>query len=114
MENHSKNFKPTNWAIDNKTSIYVLVLILAIFGLVSYQNIPKEQFPEIVIPTIFVNTVYSGTSPQDMENLVTRPIEKNLKSINGVKKIRSNSIRMSVLSLLSFKPMWIYQMPNRR
>jgi multidrug efflux pump subunit AcrB len=93
MESKFKQFKPTSWSIDNKTSIYVLVLILAIFGMVSYNNIPKEQFPEIVIPTIIVNTVYAGTSPQDMENLVTRPIEKNLKSINGVKKIRSNSIQ---------------------
>jgi multidrug efflux pump len=93
MESKLKQFKPTSWAIDNKTSIYVLVLILAIFGLVSYNKIPKEQFPEIVIPTIIVNTVYAGTSPLDMENLVTRPIEKNLKSINGVKKVRSNSIQ---------------------
>jgi multidrug efflux pump subunit AcrB len=93
MEHKIKQFKPTSWAIDNKTSIYVLVLILAIFGMVSYNSIPKEQFPEIVIPTIFVNTVYAGTSPEDMENLVTRPIEKNLKSINGVKKISSSSIQ---------------------
>ncbi|MFT3740203.1 MAG: efflux RND transporter permease subunit [Breznakibacter sp.] len=93
MEKLSKEFKPTNWSIDNKTSIYVLVLILLIFGYSSYTRIPKEQFPEIVIPTIIVNTVYPGTSPQDIENLVTRPIEKNLKSINGVKKISSNSIQ---------------------
>ena len=56
-------------------------------------SIPKEQFPEIVIPTILVNTIYPGTSPEDMENLVTRPIEKQLKGINGVKKITSNSLQ---------------------
>jgi len=93
MENKFKEFKPTSWAIDNKTSIYVLVIFLALFGIMGYNNIPKEQFPEIVIPTIIVNTVYPGTSPQDMENLVTRPIEKNIKSINGVKKVSSNSIQ---------------------
>ena len=93
MEKKFKEFKPTSWAIDNKTSIYVLILILAVFGIISYQSIPKEQFPEIVIPTIIVSTIYPGTSPQDMENLVTRPLEKNIKSISGVKKISSNSIQ---------------------
>src|SRR3989339_361855 len=93
MEKKFKEFKPTSWAIDNKTSIYVLILILAVFGMISYQSIPKEQFPEIVIPTIIVSTIYPGTSPQDMENLVTRPLEKNIKSISGVKKISSNSIQ---------------------
>ena len=49
MDKKIKNFKPTNWSIDNKTSIYVLVLILMIFGMVSYNRIAREQFPEIVI-----------------------------------------------------------------
>jgi len=93
METLRKEFKPTSWSIDNKTSIYVMIFILAVFGLSSYNNIPKEQFPEIVIPTMIVTTIYPGTSPVDMENLVTRPIEKQIKSINGVKKISSNSVQ---------------------
>lgn len=93
MENKFKEFKPTSWSIDNKTSIYVLAVIIAVFGMLNYRSIPKEQFPELVIPTIIVNTIYPGTSPSDIENLITRPIEKNLKSINGVKKISSNSIQ---------------------
>jgi multidrug efflux pump subunit AcrB len=87
-----KEFKPTSWAIDNKISIYVLVFIISIFGYYSYTNIPKEQFPEIVIPTFIVSTIYPGTAPADIENLITRPIEKNLKSINGVKNITSSSV----------------------
>lgn len=93
MKLNFKEFKPTSWAINNKTSMYVLTLILVVFGIVNYNSIPKEQFPEIVIPTVFVNTVYPGTSPSDMENLCTRPLEKNLKSINGVKSISSNSVQ---------------------
>jgi multidrug efflux pump subunit AcrB len=93
MENKFKEFKPTSWSIDNKTSIFVLTIIIAIFGIKSYFSIPKEQFPEIVIPYIMVNTVYSGTSPSDIENLITRPLEKNLKSINGVKVINSTSVQ---------------------
>ncbi len=91
--NKFKEFFATSWAIDNKTSVYVLTVFITLLGLYSYQTIPKEQFPEIVIPTILVNTVYPGTSPVDMENLVTRPIEKQLKGITGVKKITSNSLQ---------------------
>ena len=94
MKNKFKEFFATSWAIDNKTSIYVLAVFISLLGISSYNSIPKEQFPEIVIPTILVNTVYPGTSPEDMENLVTRPIEKQLKGINGVKKITSNSLRI--------------------
>ena len=91
--NKFKEFFATSWAIDNKTSIYVLTIFITLLGINAYQTIPKEQFPEIVIPTILVNTIYPGTSPEDMENLVTRPIEKQLKGINGVKKITSNSLQ---------------------
>ncbi|MEI6749672.1 MAG: efflux RND transporter permease subunit [Bacteroidota bacterium] len=92
-KNNFKEFFATSWAIDNKTSVYVLAVFITLLGISSYRSIPKEQFPEIVIPTILVNTVYPGTSPEDMENLVTRPIEKQLKGINGVKKISSNSLQ---------------------
>jgi multidrug efflux pump len=93
MEKKHKEFFGTSWAIDNKISIYVLLFIIAVFGIINYNTIPKEQIPDIVIPTIYVNTIYPGTSPSDMENLVTRPLEKNLKSINDVKKITSRSIQ---------------------
>jgi multidrug efflux pump len=93
MEKKYKEFFATSWSIDNKISVYVLVFIISVFGLINYYTIPKEQFPEIVIPMINVNTIYPGTSPSDMENLVTRPLEKNLKSISGVKKITSRSMQ---------------------
>ncbi|MEI6575365.1 MAG: efflux RND transporter permease subunit [Bacteroidota bacterium] len=88
-----KEFFATSWAIDNKTSIYVLTVIITAIGLYSYMTIPKEQFPEIVIPTVMVSTVYPGTSPTDMENLVTRPLEKQLKSVADVKNITSTSLQ---------------------
>jgi len=93
MEKKFKEFFATSWAINNKISIYVLVFIISIFGLMNYYTIPKEQIPEIVIPMINVNTFYFGTSPVDIENLVTRPLEKNLKSMSGVKKITSRSVQ---------------------
>lgn len=102
MKGKIKEFKPTSWSIDNKTSIYVLVLIIAVFGMISYNNIPKEQFPEIVIPKIIVTTIYAGTSPSDIENLVTRPLEKNMKSINGVKSITSTSVQDYSMIVVEF------------
>jgi len=102
MEKKYKEFFATSWAIDNKISIYVLVFIITVFGLLNYFTIPKEQIPEIVIPQIIVSSVYPGTSPLDMENLVTRPLEKNLKSINGVKNITSRSLQDFTAIIVEF------------
>ena len=88
-----KEFKPTSWSIDNKTSIYILTLFITFAGIFSYIKLPKERFPDIVIPTIFVQTIYPGSSPKDIENLITKPIEKKIKSISGVKKLKSQSIQ---------------------
>ncbi len=93
MEDTNKEFRPTSWAIDNKMSIYIATIIVMVAGMISYINMPKEQFPEVVFPQIYVATVYPGTSPADMESLVTKHLEKEVKSISGVKKISSNSIQ---------------------
>ncbi|MBP6827266.1 MAG: efflux RND transporter permease subunit [Saprospiraceae bacterium] len=86
-----KEFKPTSWSIDNRTSIFIITVIITLAGILSYNSLPKEQFPDVVVPTIFVSTIYPGASPSDMEQLVTKPIEKQLKGINGVKKVTSSS-----------------------
>jgi len=88
-----KEFKPTSWSIDNRTAIYIIAMLISAFGLYKFNTLPKEQFPDIVVPTISVTTIYAGNSPKDIENLVTRPIEKQLKGISGakVKKITSTS-----------------------
>lgn len=105
MEKKSKirEFFATSWAIDNRTSIYVLTVLVTLVGMMSYRSIPKEQFPEVVIPTIMVTTIYPGTAPEDIENLVTRPLEKQLKGINGVKKISSNSLQDFSSVVVEFK-----------
>ncbi|AKD02620.1 efflux RND transporter permease subunit [Pontibacter korlensis] len=97
-----KEFKPTSWSIDNKTSIYIITIIITLAGIFSYINLQKENFPDIVIPTMFVSTVYQGTSPSDMENLVTRPIEKEIKAISGVKKVTSNSMQDFSMIVVEF------------
>ncbi len=88
-----KEFKPTSWSINNRTTIFLLTAILGLLGYSFYNKLPKEAFPEVKVPTIYVTTIYAGTSPTDMENLVAKQIEKQVKSISGVKKITSNSIQ---------------------
>lgn len=93
MQDIEKEFKPTSWAIDNKVSIYVATAIICIAGIITYINLPKENFPEVVFPQIYVATPFPGAAPSDVENLITKHIEKQVKSISGVKKISSNSIQ---------------------
>lgn len=93
MQDTEKEFKPSSWSIDNKMSIYILTIIITLAGLLSYNSIPKEQFPEVKFPSILITTLYPGTSPKDMEQLVTKQIEKQISSIVGVKKIKSNSVQ---------------------
>jgi multidrug efflux pump len=92
MQDSNKEFKPTSWAIDNKISIYVGTLIICIMGIVTYLRLPKENFPEVVFPQIYVATRYNAP-PKDIENLISKQIEKEVKSIAGVKKVTSNSLQ---------------------
>lgn len=92
MQDSGKEFKPTSWAIDNKISIYVATAILTLAGILAYNGMPKEQFPEVVFPQIYVATVYPGP-PEDVENLITKQLEKQIKSIAGIKKMTSNSVQ---------------------
>ncbi|HRG43140.1 MAG TPA: efflux RND transporter permease subunit, partial [Saprospiraceae bacterium] len=93
MQDQNTEFKPTTWAIKNKTSIYLATLFITLIGISTYLSLPKENFPEVVIPNIFVATVYAGAAPTDMENVVTKVLEKEIKAISGVKKITSNSMQ---------------------
>ncbi|WP_207512101.1 efflux RND transporter permease subunit [Longitalea luteola] len=95
-----KHFKPTTWSIKNKTSIYLVMLIVSLIGVFQFMTLPKEQFPDIVIPTIYVQTVYVGNSPRDIENLVTRPIEKQIKGITGAKINKTTSTSVADFSAI--------------
>ncbi len=98
-----KEFGLTNMAVNNRTTVYIFTIILIIAGIVAYQSTPKEKFPEVTFPFFSVSTVYVGTSPEDMENLVTYQLEKELKSVKGVKKISSNSIQDFALIFIEFE-----------
>ena len=93
MKDVFKEFKPSSWSIDNKTTIFIVTVIITLAGMMAYNGLPKENFPDISLPQIFVSVVHPGTSPADMENLIAKPIEKQVKGASGVKKITSNSVQ---------------------
>lgn len=90
------------WLADNKTTIYLIIGLIIITGYNIFTNLPKEQFPEIVVPQIYVNTVYAGTAPSDIENLINKPLENQIKSEKGVKRIKSNALQDVSIILVEF------------
>ena len=91
MKDQEKEFGPSSWAIDNKRAVYVLIFLITLLGFSSYNSLPKENFPDISIPKVYVTTIYQGQSPENIETLVTRQLEKQLKSLKGLKKVTSNT-----------------------
>ena len=102
MEHKTRSFGLTNLSLKNKTSVFILTVLLTLFGLYSYNDMPKSLFPDIVMPTIMVQTVYPGNSPADIENLITRPIEKQIKSVKGIKNLTSNSVQDNSSIIVEF------------
>ncbi|MGB6267790.1 MAG: efflux RND transporter permease subunit, partial [Olleya sp.] len=88
-----KEFKLSSWAISNRMTIVVITFIIVLSGITSYMAMPRENFPEINIPQIYVATPYPGNSALDVEKLITKPLEKEINGITGVDKITSNSIQ---------------------
>lgn len=92
MKEKFKSLKFTDWCIRNRTAVYVFTASMALAGYISFSNMPKEQFPDVVVPTISISTVYPGATPIDIENLITKPLEKQIKAINGLEELKSKSI----------------------
>ncbi len=93
-----KEFKPSSWAIDNKITVYLITVFISLAGIMTYNSLPKENFPDITVPTIYISTINGGNSPTNIENTITKPIEKRIKAISGVKKFNSTSMQdMSVI-----------------
>ncbi|MBN1256172.1 MAG: efflux RND transporter permease subunit [Planctomycetes bacterium] len=81
----------SDFAVRQRTTVFVLTVILILAGLYSYLILPRESAPEVVIPHVFISTTYRGVSPEDIELSITKEIEDKLKELDNVKKIASNS-----------------------
>lgn len=79
------------WALRRQATVLTLLAILVIIGVYSYLTLPRESFPDITIPYVFVTTTYEGVAPEDIESLITIPVERKLKGLSGVEEIRASS-----------------------
>ncbi|MCP4220239.1 MAG: efflux RND transporter permease subunit, partial [bacterium] len=86
-----REFTATTISLKNKNTVYLVTFLLALFGIIGYKTMPMEMFPEVNIPKIYIKTIYPGNAPVDMENLITRPLEKEVHTIQGIKKLTSFS-----------------------
>jgi multidrug efflux pump subunit AcrB len=98
-----KSFWLSNFAVDNIKTVYIFLALIVAVGLFSYINTPKEQFPEVSFPYFSVVSIYPGTSPTDIENLVSYPIEQQIRSIDGVKHVTSKSNQDVSIILVEFE-----------
>ena len=78
-------------AVDNKVAVYILMVMIVLFGWSSYMRLPREASPDITIPYVIVATPYIGVAPSDIEGLVTQPLERALKGLKDIKQISSVS-----------------------
>ena len=99
-----KEFAATSFAVEHRTSILVLLVIIGLMGTLAYQTTPKESFPELAVPLIAINTVYPGVSPADVESQVTRIIEEDLSTISDIKELTSTTIEGYSSVVAEFDP----------
>lgn len=78
-------------AVDNRTAVYVLIVLIVILGFGAYEGLPREASPDITIPLVIVSTPYVGVSPVDIEGLITQPLERAIKGLKDLKEITSVS-----------------------
>jgi multidrug efflux pump subunit AcrB len=90
-KNINKEFGLSSWAINNKTTIYVMMVIILFLGISAYFSMPRESFPEIKETKIYVSSVFPGNTAEDIEKLITTPLEDKLKTLSNVVKINSTS-----------------------
>jgi len=86
-----KEFKLSSWAIDNKTTIYVLMVLILFLGVSAFYNMPRENFPEIKETKIYISSVFPGNTAEDIEKLITNPLEDKLETVSNVVEITSTS-----------------------
>ncbi len=91
MNKKNKEFFLSSWAINNKTIIYVLMTIFLVSGITAYKTMPRELFPEINSSNIFVTTIFPGNNAEEIEKLITDPLEQEIKGVIGLIEIESTS-----------------------
>ncbi|WP_117882198.1 efflux RND transporter permease subunit [Aureibaculum luteum] len=97
-----KEFGLSSWAINNKTTMYVLIAVIFYLGIAAFFSMPRENFPEVNETKIYVSTVYPGNTAEDIEKLITDPLEDRLKSVSNVVEITSTSQEDYAMVIVEF------------
>ena len=92
------------YALKRQVTVLALLILIVVAGVYCYLTLPRESFPDITIPYVFVTTTYEGVAPEDMEELITIPIERKLKGIDDVEEIRSTSAEGLSTVAIKFLP----------
>lgn len=99
-----KEFGLTTFSMKNGTMVMFLTVLVTVVGIGTYIAMPKDSYPEIKQPIVYIGTAYPGNSPVDMENLVTRQIEKEINTISEVDNIKSTSVQDYSTIIVEFDP----------
>ncbi len=103
MAHQQKEFGISSWAVDNRVTVYILTCIIVITGIYAYVTMPREDFPEIIENKTYISSIFPGNSAEDVEKLVTKPLEDNIKNISGVTKVTSSSFQDYGMIIIEFE-----------
>jgi len=89
-------------AIDRSRTTLLTLLFLILGGVVAFQTIPREANPDVTIPMIYISMTLEGISPEDAERLLVRPMEQELRSLEGIKEMRGTASEGHASVMLEF------------
>jgi multidrug efflux pump len=93
MSHQNKEFGISSWAIENRVTVYIFTFLIVVTGLIAYVTMPREDFPEIIENKVYISSVFPGNSAEDVEKLIIKPLEKEIKNISGVEKVTASSFQ---------------------
>lgn len=102
MNKIDKEFKISSWSIENRMTIYVIIAIVLVGGLLSYYSMPRESFPEVTETKIYVSTINPGNSAEDVEKFITEPLEQEFNNVGGVIDISSSTYQDYSMVIVEF------------
>ncbi|MBL6681079.1 MAG: efflux RND transporter permease subunit [Flavobacteriaceae bacterium] len=102
MNKVDKEFKPSVWAIGKSNIIYFLMFIFLALGINAYNELPREDFPEIVTSEVFISTINPGNTAEDIERFITSPLEEAVKGVSNLVDVTSTSLENYSIIRLEF------------
>lgn len=102
-KNTQKEFPISSWSISNNMTVYVIIAIVLLGGLLSYYSMPREAFPEIIETKIYVSSVNPGNSAEDVEKFITEPLEEEFNDVAGVREITSTTLQDYSIVIVEFE-----------